>query len=237
MKKFFAIALLLFFGLSSFAQKNNENETKSEVKELTQFHSVIYKIWHVGWPKKDIGYLSSLAPEVDSGFVKIKNAVLPGIMRDRQAKWDEGVKILGVCVDMYKVSSAKKNSDALLNAAEKLHAQFENMVRLTHPPVKEVEEFHQVLYMLYHHYMPNGNYEKIKEAASEMKLKIDLVKKVELSKRLKSKTEKFKEYVNQLILDVNSLNSSVKSDYNKGVIDPSIEKIHSKYVQIEKLLE
>jgi hypothetical protein len=237
MKKISVFVFLFLISMPFYAQLNNDHEVTSEVKELTQFHKVVYKIWHTGWPKKDISLLASLAPQVDSGFVKIKNAILPGIMRDKKVKWDDGVQVLGVCVEMYKVSATKKDSVALLNAAEKLHAQFENMVRIVNPPVKEVEEFHQVLYMLYHHYMPKGNYEKIKEAAVQMKTKIVPMKKAELPKRLKPKAEKFVEYVEELSTEVEKLNGIVKADYDKAVVDPAVEKVHSKYLQIEKLLE
>jgi len=237
MKKILTTVLMFLFTIPFFAQVNNDHEIVSEVKELTQFHKVIYKIWHKGWPEKDINLLASFSQEVDSGFIKIKNATLPGIMRDKKAKWEEGVNELGNCVEMYKEFSIKRDSVSLLNAAEKLHSQFESMVRIVRPPVKEVEEFHQVLYMLFHHYNPDGNFEKIKQSAVELKAKIDPIKKAELSKRLKSKTEKFNKLVNELALAVDKLNDSVKSDYDKKAVGSAVEKVHSKYVEIEKFLE
>jgi hypothetical protein len=236
-KKVLAIILMFLICIPSFAQVNNNHEITSEVKELTQFHKVIYKIWHTGWPNKDISFLVSLVPSVDSGYSKIKNAELPGIMRDKKSKWDEAVKMMGVCVDMYRVSSVKRDSVSVLNAAEKLHSQFENMIRMVRPPVKEVEEFHQVLYMLYHHYMPNGNYEKIKESSAELRAKIDPIKKAELPKRLKPKTGKFAEVIAELTSTVAKLNETVKAEYNKKAVDSEIEKVHTKYVELEKLLE
>ncbi len=215
MKRILTTILLILIIAPVFAQEKNDSEINSDVKELSQFHDVIYKIWHNGWPKKDINLLSSLALDVESGYLKIKNAELPGILRDRKSRWENGVTLLGVCVDLYKVASMKKDSVALLNAAEKLHTQYENMVRIVKPPLKEVEDFHQTLYMLYHHYMPKGNYDKIKESALELSSKISPMKTAEIPQRLKSKEQKYNKTVNELSAAVDNLNETVKGKYNK----------------------
>jgi hypothetical protein len=42
-------------------------ETVGRVPELEKFHTVIYKLWHTAWPKKDIPMLVALAPEITAG--------------------------------------------------------------------------------------------------------------------------------------------------------------------------
>jgi len=49
MKKYFVLILLFAFVLPLFAQQEKEHEVNSEIKELTEFHDVIYQIWHTAW--------------------------------------------------------------------------------------------------------------------------------------------------------------------------------------------
>ena len=44
MKKILTILFLILINVPFLAQENNNHEINSEVKELTQFHKVIYKI-------------------------------------------------------------------------------------------------------------------------------------------------------------------------------------------------
>lgn len=237
MKKILFVFAMMIFSFSLFAQQEKDHDTNSDVKELTEFHDVIYKIWHTAWPEKDIKLLKSLLPEVEKGFNKIKKAELPGILRDKKSKWDDGLKKLGVCVDMYKVASAKKDSVALLNSAEKLHAQYEAMVRIVKPVMKEVEAFHQVLYKLYHYYAPKNEFEKIKESAAQLKTKVDELNKAEVPARLKAKEEKFAKMKKDLTITVEKFNEVVKAGNNKKDIDKAVDGVHSKYQELEKIFD
>jgi hypothetical protein len=66
-------------------------ETESAVPELAAFHEVIYPIWHTAYPDKDIAMLKSLVPQVNELAAKVFSAQLPGILRDKQAKYDAGL--------------------------------------------------------------------------------------------------------------------------------------------------
>ncbi len=237
MKKYLSLMLLLVFVLPISAQQNKDHEVSSDVKELTAYHDVIYPIWHTGWPQKDIKFLSSLVPDVEKGYLAIEKAALPGILREKKAKWEDAVKKLGVCVDMYKVAAAKKDSVTLLNAAEKLHSQYEAMVRLIRPVLKEVEDFHQVLYMVYHYYMPKNEIEKTKEASAKLKVRMEAINKSKLPERLKSKEEKFNKAKADLTTAVDKLNQVVNAGNNKKAVDQAVDGVHAKYQELEKIFD
>ena len=133
-----------------FAQR--PAEATAEVPALDSFHEVIFKIWHEAWPQKNAAMLRQLVPDVEKGIASVASAPLPGILRDRKAAWDEGVKKLQNAGSEYKVAAASNDNSKLLAAAEKLHGQFESLMRITRPAMKELDEFHAVLYMIYHHH-------------------------------------------------------------------------------------
>jgi hypothetical protein len=229
--------LLLFLMFISFcvSAQEKDHETNSEVKELMDFHDVIYKIWHTGWPEKNVEFLGSLLPEVEAGYAKIKEAELPGILRDKKSKWEEGLSKFGKSVEDYKTAVAKKDSVGLLNAAEKLHAQFEMQVRIIRPALKEVDAFHQILYMVFHHYLPEYNYEKIKESSAQMLVKVDELNKAKLPERMKPKEENFNKAKSELEIAVKKLNDVVKTGDNKNNIKTAVDLVHSKYEELEKV--
>lgn len=234
MKKLIVIFLFMFLSFPVLAQ--HEHETSSDVPELTEFHEVIYQLWHTAWPEKNISMLKSLLPDIQKGIDKINSVELKGILRDKKPKWEEGLKKLNDCVVAYKAAIDKDNTQAILDEAEKLHALYEGLVRVVKPMVKEVDAFHQVLYMLYHYYAPEYNLTKIKEAAAEMKAKMEDVMKAQLSKRLEARTDKFNLSRTELELAVNEFNDVVAKG-NKEAILKSVDKVHNKYQELEKVFD
>lgn len=234
MKKLFFL-LIAFISVSIYAQENHE--IKSEVKELMEFHDVIYQIWHTAWPEKNVDMLKSLLPDIESGFEKIKSAQLPGILRDKKSKWEEGLKKFSKSVEAYKLASLNEDKQAFLDAAEKLHSDYEALVRVIKPMVKEMDAFHQDLYMIYHYYMPEFNYDKIKSLLEPLTKKADEISKAKLPKKLESKQEKFLLAADELKKAVAELVEIVNKGNNKDAINKAVDKMHFNYEQLEKMFD
>lgn len=235
MKKYFVFILLFTLVFPLFAQQEKEHEVNSEIKELTEFHDVIYQIWHTAWQGKDIKLLKSFVTPIENGYAEIKKAELPGILRDKKSKWEDGVKKLGEFVDLYKNTVSRNDSVGLLNAAEKLHAQYEMLVRVIKPGMKEADAFHQVLYTLYHYYMPENNVGKIKESAAELTVKCEELNKALTPKKLQTKEGLFNKARTELTAAVENLNEVLKLEKDKQEIDKAVNDVHSKYEELEKL--
>lgn len=235
MKK--VLVLLIVSTLSLLAQENINDETKAEVKELTEFHDVIYQLWHTAWPQKDVKMMKSLMRPIDEGFEKIRYAELPGILRDKKEKWDEGVRKLDAIIERYRAALVKNDTAAVLKAAEQLHSQYEYLVRLIKPAIKELDSFHQELYMLYHHYIPNYDYDKIKKSVEILKTKMKDLMKAKLPARLENKKEEFNKYRNELNNSIKKLYTVVKNgNVKKNIID-AVEEVHTKYQNLEKIFD
>lgn len=237
MKKYFALILLFAFVSPIFAQTEKEHEVNSEIKELTEFHDVIYQIWHTAWPEKDIKLLKSFVTQVESGYKKIKKAELPGILRDKKSKWDDGVNKLGEFVAAYKSTAQKDDSEGLLNAAEKLHAQYEVLVRIVKPLSKEIDNFHKELYMIYHYYTPNYDYEKLKRAITMLRARNESVFVSKLPVRLKSRQEAFDKAKIELDVAVQDLFQLTLDANDKEKITKAVDVVHSKYQELEKVFD
>ena len=211
-------------------------ETVARVPELDEFHTVIYKLWHTAWPKKDVAMLVNLQPEIAAGADKVAKAQLPGILRDKKDPWDKSVAALRQSVTRYSAAAAALDSTALLDEAEKLHMQYEKMVRLIRPPMKELEAFHTELYMLYHHYGPDFDLAKIRTASGTMKEKMSLLNAAALPDRYKEKAEAFIAARTALSASVDAFQEVVRTD-DRQKITRAIENVHDMYQGLEKVFK
>ena len=240
MKNFFlfTLAFILLTHCPLFTQdQEHSSEINSSIPELSEFHEVIYPIWHTAYPEKDIAMLKEMLSEVNSGAEKIYSAQLPGILRDKKGEWDEGVKKFRSSVERYDKATAGNEEEEMLSSAEELHSNFEMLVRIIRPVTKEVDEFHKVLYMIYHHYWPNKNKEEFNRAVDELVIRAEDLNSCELPKWFEDKTEVVKEQSQKLLNSTNELKELINESANDSDIDKAIESVHNDYVVLETLFD
>lgn len=231
---------LLFVLICSFNLLAQEDilpgETESRVPELSEFHKVIYPIWHKAYPQKDYAALRNYVQDVRSNAEKLYRAELPGILRDKKTKWKEGLAEFKKTVDDYTAAAAGDDDQALLKAAEVLHSKFEMMVRIIRPVLKEIDEFHKVLYVIYHKYFPNKKYDRIESLSEDLKAKAEGITRVELPKRLEARKEEFSAAANELYKASVQLAQACQSGDSIS-IENAVHKLHSAYKNLEKIFE
>lgn len=232
------IILLLFSSIYSVRSQDSTmaHEISGSVPELEEFHNVIYEIWHNAYPSKDIASLKSYVKDVNSGAQKIYEAKLPGILRDKETKWNEGLAELKKAVDDYNTAASGTNDEQMLNSAEALHAKFEMMIRIIRPVLKEVDDFHKVLYVVYHKYIPEKDYDKIKSVSEELKIKAEAIVNAKPNKKVESKLDAFNSAANDLLIAVNELVEICKGNDNSA-IEKAAENMHTKYQKLEAVFD
>jgi hypothetical protein len=235
--RFFGVFIVAALALTIAVQAQEaQGETKSEVPALTAMHDIIYPIWHTAYPEKDVKALRSYVPQIEEFAAKVYAAKLPGILRERQAKWDEGLTQLRKSVDGYKAAAAGTNDEALLKAAENLHTNYEVLVRTIRPVLPEVDAFHQVLYVVYHTYAPAKSYDKIREVSADLLAKAEALAKVTLPARLEAKAADYAKAAAELVEAAKQLDAAAKGHDHQGMLD-GVDKVHVKYQVLEKLFD
>jgi len=237
--KFYIFSVLfLFLFLGPFCLSDSSSiqteETESTVKELSDFHEIIYPIWHTAYPEKDYAALREYVPEVNRLAKNVFNAKLPGILRDKKTKWDDGLEQLKKAVEDYNKAAAEEDNQALLDAAEAMHAKFEMMVRLIRPVLKEIDEFHKVLYVVYHKYLPNKEFDKIASVSDDFILKADTITKATLPKRLETKTDEFATAAKELLEASENLKKACATQ-DTDAVEKAVDFLHTKYQNLEKI--
>jgi hypothetical protein len=235
MKKIFLFASFILFtcSFSLYPQTDSiKHETETKIPALEDFHEVIYPIWHTFYPEKDYKALRGALEDINTKAGKIYTVKLPGILREKQAKWEAGIVDFKKAVNEYNEMAKGSNDKGLLDAAEKLHSKYEMLIRIINPSLKEIDSFHKSLYVIYHKYLPEKDYKKINSLTAELIAKAEAITKVKLSKRLEAKTTRFNEAANNLLVSVRELKEiSEKGDSSN--IDKAVEKMHSNYEKLD----
>ncbi len=211
-------------------------DATASVPALDSFHEVIFKIWHEAWPKKNTAMLQQLLPEVEKGISEVASAQLPGILRERKTAWEEGVKKLQTAGTEYRAAVIAKDETKMMAAAELLHGRFEALMRAIRPALRELDDFHAVLYMLYHYYLPKYDIENIKSSALELKQKMAALSAAGMPERLKNRGSEFQAARAKLSKSVDALESSIQSNNEKTIKD-AVEAVHSNYQALNKIFE
>jgi hypothetical protein len=232
------VLLLLTYAGQLFSQiKIDSTEITSNVPELTDFHSIIYPMWHNAYPTKDINALKAFVPQIKIFMDKINQATLPGILKDKEIKWKNQLIELNTAAENYYKAANDKNDEALLAATEKLHHNYEMMVRVIKPVIKEMDEYHQTLYIIYHKLYPDKKYTEIAGLMDDLILKADAIAQYPLDKlkrRLGDNTVKFDLASKELYKATLSLKEVLKGTDAKEK-DKAVENMHTMYQHLESV--
>ena len=237
------IALVLFVFVlctfsNSFSQiEDHSTEINSSVPELSDFHEVVYPLWHTAYPNKDYALFKQLLPDVNAGVEKIYNAKLPGILRDKEKEWNEGLDKLRSSVKDYNKACEENNEAGMLTSAEAFHSNYEMLIRIVKPVTKEVDEFHKVLYMIYHHYGPDKNTTELSKAIDNLMMRADELKNCVLPKWATDKKDDFTKAADELYTSTKELQTLKNSKAEEKLINAGIEKVHTSYQKLEALFD
>ena len=203
-------------------------ETRAEVPALDEYHDVIRVIWHDAWPSKDVKALRQLLPRVKEGARAVADAKLPGILRDKQTAWEEGVKALDARVADYEAAAAGNDDQKLLDAAEKLHTQYEVLVRVIRPALREFDAFHVVLYQLYHYDIPSDDLAAMRKTIDRMKEPMAALDAAKVPPRLAKKEKEFVSAREELSKAVAALAKAAETD-DLARVKAAVEEVHDRY--------
>lgn len=231
------LILALFFIKDAAAKcETDSSEIKWRVQELSDFHDVIYVIWHEAYPSKDIATLKSFVPQIKFHIEAINNVSLPGIVQDKANKWKEGLSVLNSSAEQYYKAAEGNDDQAILDAAEELHAKYEMMVRTIAPVMKEVDIYHQLLYIIYHKYLPNKDFASLTSVIDDLVTRAENIKTGKMSKRVESKKDEFLSVTDELIESTKALKEVLATD-EATKIEAAVEVMHTKYMKLEQLFD
>ena len=232
----FTLLLAACGGRSQPAAEIPESEMEASVPELTEMHDLVYPLWHTAFPEKDYDLIHELVHQFEPGMATLEMIELPGILREKQAAWDEGWAQMKVSFAALQTAAEAQDEAGMLEHTETFHMDYERLVRVIRPLVPELDAFHQEMYKLYHYYMPAYDLEKIRETVAAMEMKLVALGEAELSSRLTDKQGDFDEAVVALATQVAAL-AELLNDPSKRAVTAAIESVHTAYANTEKIFD
>lgn len=217
-------------------QYTKAQEKNQAIPELTEMHQYIRPMWHKGYSEKDYQLLKVLYADLISQFEKLKNTPFPAEWLNKKPHWEAGLNRLESALAQYGKAITTDSNEQLLNAAKNTHDAFEGLMQIIHPPIPEIDEFHNILYHVYHEYLPNNDWEKVKASIDDFEIQMAAIEKVELPKKMSSKKIDFESAQNDLAEAVKKL-SKLKDSNDTKKLAQAIEKLHEAYVQLNEVLE
>lgn len=239
LRRAFLVPALLFFSSTLSAQhatRAGAEETVASVPALERFHEVIFTLWHTAWRSRDVALVRSLLPDVERGADSVTQAPLPGILRDKRRAWESGVRALAAAVSAYRQAAAGTDSTALLDAVEMLHMRYEGLVRVIRPVLKEIDDFHATLYLLYHYHAPAMALDSIASSTVQLIARMEALNRATLPPRRASKQQAFDAARASLETAVRSLSTAVKTGKSE-VVQKAVERVHEEYQTLERVFE
>lgn len=231
-----ALVLALAAAGGALALAQMPQEIVTTVPALDAFHDVIMPMWHTAYPDKDYVELRKLAKEVDAGIAKIAAAKLPAILHDKEAAWAKGLAALKAAGAAYGKAAAGTDDAALLKAAETLHTVYEAQVQIVRPVLPEMNEFHKVLYVVQHTYVPEKNWAAVCKVSGDLLAKAQAIAGATLPKRAAAKADAFKQATDALTADVQALVSACKAN-RAADIEKAADTVHARYEGLGKIFE
>lgn len=229
-------AVWTIVGLNAFAENVNDPEIENSVPELIAFHEVIYPMWHDAYPAKDTAALKSFVPRINELAATIYKVQLPGILREKNSAWKDGVANLRKSVKSYNAAAKRTDADVMLAATEDLHRRYEMLVRVIRPVLPEMAAFHKVLYVVYHKDLPASQWDDIRKKTTELYVGAKAITEASLPKRFEARAADFKSAADALVKSVLGL-QELGADATGQEIRKTVIKVHSEYLALQKIFE
>ncbi len=230
------VIILMVLICDTLAMQRQTESPRITIPAVKRMHEVIFPLWHKAYPAKNFELLKSLLPDIEKHFEALKQAEFPAGYPDRKQRWQEEISEMQNVIRSYKTAIDDGNTESLLISAEKLHTAYEKLIKVLNPPVPEVDAFHEVLYRVYHEYLPNKNWIKLNEAIPQFRERAAALKSAELPEWLADRKPDFDRAVNNLSRAVDELARLQANEDNK-LVEEAVYKVHDAYENLDKILE
>jgi len=230
-----------------FAGCGTETETKKEqavvtemekprVEGLEEFHEVLHLVWHSYLPDGDYQSIREAVPEFKRTLEILMEAPLPEFYQHVKDDFEKKRQKLALAVENLDSIAQTEDDKELEKAVEDMHAAFALTARVLAPRIREIEEFHLVLYPLWHYAMPNKDYQAIKAAIPSLESRMDALMEPQIPERLKNKEAQFTEKRETLRKAVEDLANVCRQNKDEEIID-RLTQMHECYRALDEVFE
>jgi len=252
MKKFevllmaFFIVVIATLGCGIFGCKKETQTPKEQtpvlemkrpsVEGLREFHEVLFPVWHEFLPNGDYESIRKAVPEFKKSMEIVKKAELPLYYQHVKVDFEKKREELALSIERLDAAAQTGDDEKLAEAVENMHSAFEQLARTLAPRMKEIGDFHLVLYPLWHEAMPNKDYQAIKAAVPSLESRMDALMKAQIPEEFKDIEPQITEKREALRKSVEDLANVCRANKDKEIID-KLTQMHESYQALDGVFE
>ncbi len=244
----FWVSLLCFLISSIFLAgcgKDAETEKKQalatqmkrpQVQGIKEFHEVLYPVWHSYLPEGNFQSIRNAIPEFKKATEMLMETELPQYYHTVKDDFENKKQNLALAVEKLDSVSQTGDDKQLPKAIEDMHTAFEQMARVLAPRIRELDEFHLVLYPLWHEALPNQDYQAVKTAIPPLEKRLNDLMRAQLPQQFKGIEPQFIEKREALRKAVEELALACRENKDKNILD-KLTQMHQAYLELDKVFE
>jgi hypothetical protein len=209
---------------------------KPGVTGIREFHEVLYPVWHSYLPAGNYKSIREAIPEFKRATKILREAELPQFYHNVKDDFENKRENLALAVEELESVAETDDDTKLAKAVEDMHTAFEQMVRVLAPRIRELDEFHLVLYPLWHQALPQKDYQAVKVAIPPLEKRLDDLMRAQLPQRFNDIKPKFIEKREALKRAVEELADVCRQDKDEMIID-RLTQMHQAYLELDEVFE
>jgi hypothetical protein len=210
--------------------------TRPRVEGLKEFHEVLFPVWHEFLPNGDYESIRKAVPEFKKSMEIVMKAELPLYYQHVKDDFEKKREGLALSIERLDSVAQTKDDEKLAEAVANMHSAFEQTARVLAPRMKEIGDFHLVLYPLWHEAMPNKDYQAIKSSIPPLESKMDALMKAQIPEEFKDIETRIIEKREALKKSVDDLANACRQNKDKKIID-KLTQMHESYRDLDGVFE
>jgi hypothetical protein len=226
-------------GTASPEDTSSAKDTAGLLKQaMEDFHQILMPLWHESYPKKDFRVIRDKAKDLQQKLMALIRVPPPADLSKDEERLLEFFSLrqeLAFQVTQVNLAATDEPDSTLASAFEKMHWAYEELAKFFAVQIKELDQFHETLYFLWHKALPQRNYQAIKDTAPVLKSEVDSLMKVPLPSGCKVKSEEFDKGKTALKDAVYMLVDACAKGSEEN-IDASLKAVHDRFVELNLLL-
>jgi hypothetical protein len=229
------------FGCKEETQAPKEQAPVAEMKRppvegLREFHEVLFPVWHEFLPNGDYESIRKAVPEFKKSMEIVMKAELPLYYQHVKDDYEKKREKLALSIERLDSVAQTKDDEKLAEAVENMHSAFEQMARTLAPRMKEIGDFHLVLYPLWHAAMPNKDYQAIKASIPSLENKMDALMKAQIPEEFADIEPQIIEKREALRESVEDLANVCRKNKDNEIMD-KLTQMHESYRALDGVFE
>lgn len=232
-----AVILAALICLAAVVQaEENESCGSPKFVEMSDFHEVLYKIWHEQYPEDDWQGVRATAPELAARMKLLAEAEIPEVFKYRSADIIKARDTLGKVVADIDQAAKADDDQKLKTAVKELHDAYHGLVVELHSRPGEVDQLHTVIALMWHEDYPDKNFASLKTRMDSFNGSLNALLSLKLGKRYSVDPVKYDEAQSALKEQGAALQAAVAAG-DQDAAWSALDKFHEAFRSLNLLFE